>query len=515
MNPNLDSLPIDLKKQLVKDTIEGHCSVREAIRTAENLNSVFEEKISSDAIIQAAIEGMGFKAIRNKSPIFYMNGLFELSYNDTLSVYKYWSYYLIERTKSGVNFFDDTGKLIKSIDGEICSFSLNYILIKEKFDLSLYKSENTHLKLVIQNYRFFVAPPAFGPVREYFLIETYWGYLVLVLVMINGRVRVLKVVDEIFVEILASLRDMYFYNLDTENPKHGNKIFFHGAGKMGIYYDSQLLSYENHISTLENKIDDDMFTITSTACGAEIITTGRKILVAEAHPKGLKILYHLERNAKIFEKFTVDEKKIYDLKTGELIADVSNNTHHSDHPILGITLKSDQTGYNIWENSEIIKFNIKEEIIKFRGFSDLRPSLPFPENSVEIIEDGEGEEILQYFSHYEYELYADDVSDIPFPVFSLYSLFPYYYKLMTGENICVIFHSPVIHSYILGYNEKGHRVFREGNDAPNLLYCNKDNEEIIKYWINDFLEDEIYLKESRDGKIKLIEDFVRNYFQEH
>lgn len=111
-----------------------------------------------------------------------------------------------------------------------------------------------------------------------------------------------------------------------------------------------------------------------------------------------------------------------------------------------------------------------------------------------------------------------------FPVFSIYSLYPYFHYKMTGANVLVITVSPgqVDRFYVSGYSRCGRRIFDEHSknllrnraaliglySQDSFLFYDNETKDVIYQWECEFLFNKNYTASNRYQRILMIDEYT-------
>lgn len=519
----LPNQPIEIVKNIVRQGINDTTSIKEARATADKINLGSRNKIPGNELRDLILDSFGFKRLNISSPILIEDGFFEISYQETW--FYTWNEYIltIEDTKAeSMAIRDAKGKILLKIKAIDHAKTLNYIIfLSEDGGYSLYKSTESGIVEIITSNLGINASYISTDIVEASNNSIYLGFH-------SNDIVIVKKYDGKKLSDFFLTKDgetKFFYK--NEEEKTEIMIKYHGLGYRGLYAGGSLYSYDAYIETPTVFDEDMIFKVESTNnLGIDrIITTGIDMNI---FMKDNKELWRIENTEGVSGDacyiFYILDEKIYDLKSGDLLLSVDefiyNKEEFSDDQdvIIGISLKEDKSGYYVWINSEILKYKYKMHALNLRGTNSLRNIPPMPEILFHPIAANPLVAIKSYYKNMK-EPYKKG-KGMPFIV-SEYSLYPYYHKLITGENILVKAKEEYGDKYyVSGYSVKGHRIFREyqnNTKYKNFLIYSEDSKliRIIYGWFVYFLNDVIYLDATREDKIEMVQERVSKIYPSH
>lgn len=316
----------------------------------------------------------------------------------------------------------------------------------------------------------------------------------------------------------------------------------------GISMDSYLIWYNEKIrmwtKQIRNVIFDNFdikdynYVISTMGYGIDIVLISkdeiRETLFCAQKSEGHLIVKwkHEDYPIDILDYIVIFHNKVYDLVTGKLLIDVSRYRIFidDDNIISGVTRIPDNTGYYLWLNTgntyyEIL-FSIEDRLKSEGKYNEIihgEELKGYPEVSFRIgARDPRETNMSIYYTNA--KIYIPEYNyDLPFPVYSVYSLFPYFYYRCTGKYGLVIIIDKIFEDRIIvhGYSINGKRIFRKyllrtisetlekaysDFGKSNFIFLTSENENILDKWYSFMLSKDSgsYIASNKEDKIKMI-----------
>lgn len=381
--------------------------------------------------------------------------MFTLQYCDTFSPLEYWQSYLVENTEGGYILHSVINKMTYLIMGSNISVTRNYLVV---FDNGLVIYINQEEPQKISTY-------STGELQMFFLGETSENHLILQLVYPSGT-------DFYFLDDTNALKKIASLPSSEKNNILGN---------YGYYTKKSIVPYKipykiPYIGGNEVPLKGITFLSVSSAngLGIDIINTGKGTIFCKIEKDSLRILWKTPNYPSLFNyPFSILEGKIFDIWKGK------SPLKRSDLDIIGITETKDGI-YTLWLKIDNRQRKLLETIYTLTSDSFHQP-----------------------------------IDKLPAPLILKENLYPYYHYLMTGEFCCIITTESSGEKYLNGYNDQGHRIYRETFLVPaspfRLIYPERESlkiRKIINAWKNGFEESPGFKNSSPEEKINKIKAFV-------
>lgn len=484
--------PVEIIKNIIRQGIRDISSIKEARAAASKINSKLESKIPSNELKDLVLDSFGFRRLNISSLILVEDGFFEISYIDNLEFSTWNKYIILESTA----LHDDKGNIILESEADFYAKTLNYIVfISKDGKCSLYKSTKSGIVLVITSNLGFIIPH-----MEIDIVEASDGS---VYFAIYHGIAIIKKYDG------KELSDLPL----SKEGKTEISTKYLGLGYHGIYAGKFFYPYDTFIKTPAG-YNEDMISriISDNNFGIDIFRMSDMTSIFMKDNKELWRIKDPEGTYVISQMFYISNNKVYDLRTGDQLLDISKFISRSTNAIIDISLKGDKTGYYVWVKSDVLNYEYKLQVIKLRGTNPLRIDPQMPETPFYPSITSHGVTIKDYY---------DDINEpyktegTPFVV-SKYSLYPYYHKLLIGENILVKGKGEDEEYYVTGYSTTGHRIFRRYQPHTkynNFFIYSEDPKirQIIYNWLAYFLSDNNYIVAAREEKINIIQKKIQTY----
>lgn len=489
--------------------------------------------LADDVLYRQILKIIGQRAPDVATAISKYSGYFQCMYNDITHADDYWAYYLINGEKNTLNILDIDGTVVKTFNyARVGYISSNYIMIEDNPFTEIFKP-SPDLKEIEEIGRIRVLPSKYEVLSE----------------TIEGPMAVIDDIEGNQVHYLV-------YTFGKEGKKRITmNSETQGIGYLGYYANNSFYhpypkGYTNErfgedknppvanvvVKGISEELEDQLKSLKYTV---ECTNTYGVSIFNFRNPADIRLFCRNENNdgavfnvlwtskdehQMIIDGLVVYGDRIVDIITGSILYNLSCYSANRDirSIINGVTRKADGTGYYIWLDKRILALEVQWEIYKsFKEpvkFSE--SSVPLPDMYVSIVADRYYDLARTYAPAY--------VIGNEFPVYSRYSLYPYFHFLMTGKPILVI----ALTSYnkniltVIGYNNTYHRVFKEyqlykvGGIITNVyedfdgtfFTINNANERgLVIQWIENFIANHIYIDANREDKVSMIQEYAQKH----
>lgn len=469
-------------------------------------------------VMSIVAKRLGFKLALNAvcRPAGDYWGLLQYNYVDDTHNYKYWGYHLLQLDPSKENkqlvMRDNYGNFINIIKYDYIQTTSKYLLIEKEGTTNIFSYDSSQ-NIVDEG-------------------------------MISGRI--IRVYESITSKgpVLMDIRSTVETFVNIKENKHWKRFFMVRNGTVGydVFYGQQLdesvdfipLESIKFVGLNASEIKDYDFIVISRGYGIEVVVfteTFRTKIVLIAFCTAVKnILTVVWSSRETYQSITdflvVFKHQIRDLITGDVLCDLTNHYtgFTSAQIICGVTKKQDHTGYYIWLDKSDIMSDIRWEIyqqLKREGINNgqiISTTPEFPETRISIKR--KKDNAINQYLKYAHRTFTNYDLTMPFPMLSIYTLYPYFHKLATGNNILVLVIPRVFDKtlVVLGYNKNGHRTYKryyagdinsalqniyKSHSNDQLLFFDSETEKLIIKWVH-IVSNSVYSMMSKEDKLKRI-----------
>lgn len=557
-----DNVSIDI----VKATLSEKRSLSELLRGFRSLETYTTEgkKEAGYSLLTKDVWQFIFNSLDLTAPhippprsISAFNGLFQFMVNkNRSSIDKFWRYYsILHTTYHTLNFFDNTGHSISnntltSVTGY--ETTSKYLVTfgpsktQNMYIISAYTSHGPkNLKLLAQ--------VETDSISDLDIAETVDGLIVIH----STPKRFISIYRLIGNELKFIRQDGQFSNVaeDIAIAVPTTSYIFSGLGYTGYYARGRIRSYKDEPDrivsfksvgkvpkpTIESGIKLYMlfYSVSTDGVGVDVIgfkakdTDELTYLFCKTELGTVRVLWSTdEKPMQIIDSFVIYPNKVVDILTGDVLMTLEGIKNNADESIIeGVTRKDDGTGYYLWLNYENTNYGTRLSIMNYlqKSAVDTKELFfdyePLPETQMHLGATGNEEALIRlYYDEASgfiegYSILTERSLDLPFPVYSFYSLYPYYHYIKTQQRVLVIaFDHAFDYFKVIGYSIAGHRISESYSinafdvtelniKFPNLLYINTKNTglvDLVYRWITEYLQDFNYINASKEDKMAMI-----------
>lgn len=538
----IPSLPDTMSIEIAKHAIGESKSLLRILQEFEKLELLYKNsnpkpstEFMTKNIWQFIFKTLGLQMPDPLPPsnISFFNGMFEFMFSALRSSAGYWRYYVVEQRKDNntVELLNVRRDIVKTIPGNHWRSTDNYLLVVHA------SGDRSTVITAFASRKAGVITEAEGIITfddKAVLLDVAETVIGLIIsVRVSGKTNVYNLKNSQIVVIP--------YKTDIRLSR------FTGLGYTGYYSNDRLISYLDQHSaqvkvewngkpiiggsgTTNAKFRGGVVIKSTNALGIDLLklslfSGGGGNYYCKTTNDVSDVLWTTMKNYQLgMDSFLVDSTKVVDLYSGMTVLDLYSLADDPEKTLInGFTRKEDDSGYYIWLNEENTGYSLKKNVLQYlrsKGI-DTKRLIDEPLYLPELWMDDKisltpAENVHSYYNKAR-EFISEYTIDDPLPVYSMYSLYPYYHRRMTGQNVLVI---ALTKDYVtvLGYSLAGHRVHRRYNIGElstmkqkygrSLLYIDLSDIGLISViytWMTLFLSSLEYIKANRDTKIDMID----------
>lgn len=518
-------------------------SLGQVLEILEKVEDIYYAMVSKDKKIPAFVNDkvlkiitsyLGFipmKRYRSSLSTLRLWGILQMNYTSFERRQYPWGYYLIEVSEEG----EDQDIAIKDLSGNVI-MEITCVLFKiQGYYLMVLENYEEQFKIHIYH-----CDPKTAIIKTIERIKNMYvsDYMN---IFENNRINVHLTSSGLNISI-ASTFNSYVYTYDKEgkgelvsSAVYELRVGNHGGIGYDSYYEDGMTIFTN-LDTTRYK-----YKITTAGYGITIvmltdIEDEEQTLTAfcTAQDTALTMIWqHKSHPTDILDYLVIFPDEVCDLITGRSLMDVSGYGDYIDsyHILKGATRKPDNTGYYIWLDGEEvgyeILFSIQEELKKEGKWNNIMYNKieSFPEMHFAQRASFPGEtDMDRYYWNAKVHIQEYDKT-MPFPVYTHYSLFPYFYYKCTGKYVLTLVISKYSKNKVIvcGYSKKGNRTFRKyalkdiyntlqriyddfGKDSFVFLPAN--DKFVLDTWFSllTTMGKDSYIEGNREDKVRMIDE---------